>query len=79
MMIILTIVTYPTRCKDNLEYFRKTKKNHKLKNANVLFLRRSHNSVISFRKGASKVILNDSSVFYFTVTRQLSINWMCFL
>ena len=36
------------------------KENNKLKKATVLFLRKKHNSVRSFRRGASKVILNDS-------------------
>ena len=36
------------------------KKNNKLKNSTALFFREKHNSVSSFCRGASKVILNNS-------------------
>ena len=66
--------------------------NDKLKNSPVSFLRKKHNSMSSFLRGASKVILND---FPFNFGRYTSMqlnanrgsyrtilfisNWMCFL
>ena len=38
------------------------KDNNKLKNSNVLFIRKKHNILSSFCRGAPKVILNDSSL-----------------
>ena len=65
----------------------------KLKNATILFLRKKHNSVSSFCRGASKVILNDFPFNFGRYTSSVNLvqnrasfklisflsNWMCFL